>query len=497
MPAMQPVQVSLPEGLAEGALEDGVRRFYSLPYAAPITEERRFRIPEPALPWEGVRDATQPGPRAPQNPTPPSDIDVEALMGPPGPEGGDYLTLNVFAPEHVDTPGPVMVFIHGGSFVAGSKDAPIYDGSAFARDGVVCVVINYRLGIEGFLPIEGVPTNLGLRDMIAALQWVRTNIALFGGDPANVTLFGESGGAFCTAALMVSPLAKGLFHRAICQSGHILLSRDPEIMQRVLKRVARRLRIKPDRAGFLSVTVEKMLAAQLWAMLPSPLFDMRDKDRRDPSFGITRYLPVHGDDVLPEPMIEALGKGAGREIDLLIGTNSEEANLFFVPGGIRDKLNRWAVLYFMGRAVPNARAALRAYGLGDKAQKPGRVMTRAMTDLMFRWMARRTAELHRGRSYVYEFDWRSPAFGGELGAAHAVELPFVFDTLASASGERGILGLAPPQALADSMHRIWTDFAATGSAPWPPYDPADRQVYSISRGAAAHEPPMPAAPFLP
>jgi len=187
-----PVQIKLPEGLAEGAVEDGVRRFYSLPYAAPMTEERRFRAPEPAERWEGVREATRPGPRAPQNPTPPADIDVEALMGPDLPEGGDYLTLNVFAPEDVENPRPVMVFIHGGSFVAGSKDSAIYDGSAFARDGVVCVVINYRLGIEGFLPIEGVPTNLGLRDMIAALKWVRANIALFGGDPGNVTLFGAA-----------------------------------------------------------------------------------------------------------------------------------------------------------------------------------------------------------------------------------------------------------------------------------------------------------------
>jgi para-nitrobenzyl esterase len=268
-------------------------------------------------------------------------------------------------------------------------------------------------------------------------------------------------------------------------------------MQRLLKRLARRLRIRPDRAGFLSVGIERMLAAQTWVMLPSLWLDMRDKAGRDPSFGITRFLPVHGDDVLPEPMIEALGKGAGREVDLLIGTNSEEANLFFVPGGIRDKLSRWAVSYFMARAVPRAREALRAYGLDRKEEKPGYVLTRAMTDLMFRWMARRTAELHHGRAFVYEFDWRSPALGGALGAAHAVELPFVFDSLACASGERGLLGVAPPQTLADSMHRLWIDFAATGSAPWPPYDPADRQVYSITRGVAEQEPVMPAAPFLP
>jgi para-nitrobenzyl esterase len=500
---MQPVQITLPQGVAQGFVQDGVQRYYSLPYAAPMTAERRFRAPEPAPPWPGVRDATRPGPRAPQSPTPPmAGVDVEALMGPPGPEGGDYLTLNLFAPEsaegeRADAAAPVMVFIHGGSFVAGSKDAPIHDGAAFARDGVVCVVINYPLGIEGFLPIEGVPTNLGLRDMIAALHWVRANIALVGGDPANVTLFGESGGAFCTAALMVSPLARGLFHRAICQSGHILLSRDREVMERVLKSLARRLRIKPTRAGFLGVAVDRMLAAQAWVMRPSLWLDMRDSQGRDPSFGITRFMPAHGDDVLPEPMIEALRRGAGGEIDLLIGTTREEANLFFVPDRIRDRLNRWTVLFFVGQALPRARAALRAYGLGRKGEKPGHVMTRAITDLMFRWMARRTAELHHGRSWVYEFDWRSPALDGQLGAAHAVELPFVFDTLACASGERGLLGPAPPQALADRIHRIWTRFAADGTAPWPTYDSATRQVYSLERGAAEHEPVMPAAAFLP
>src|SRR5450755_1899523 len=196
------ILLNLPGGAVEGSVEAGVRRFFSLPYAAPMVDERRFRAPQPVEPWTNVRDATRPGPRAPQNSTPTADIDVDALMGTPGRDGPDYLTVNVFAPDHDSGRRPVMVFIHGGSFVAGSKDAPIYDGTAFARDGVVCVVINYRLGIEGFLPIQGVPTNLGLRDMIAALQWVKTNIGLFGGDLGNVTLFGESGGAFCIAALM-------------------------------------------------------------------------------------------------------------------------------------------------------------------------------------------------------------------------------------------------------------------------------------------------------
>lgn len=495
--AVQRTRVSLPEGIAEGLAEAGVRRFYSLPYAAPMTDERRFRKPAPVEPWQGVRDATTRGPQAPQNPPLPADIDIEALLGQPGPEGPDYLTLNVFAPEQESVGLPVMVFIHGGSFVAGSKDAPVYDGSAFARDGVVCVVINYRVGIEGFLPIPGVPTNLGLRDMIAALEWVRSRIAHFGGDAANVTLFGESGGGYCIASLMTSPAAKGLFHRAICQSGHAYVSRDLEVMQRLMNRLARKLRVSPDRDGFLSRSMAQLLAAQDRIMRPSLFLDMRDKEGRDPAFGITRFLPVHGDDVLPEPCLQALAKGAGREIDLLIGTTSEEANLFFVPGNVRAKINRLVAYWFLNRALPGARKIMRTYGLGQTGVTAGDALTRALTDLMFRSMTRRTAELHRGRSFVYEFDWRSPAFDGELGAAHAVELPFVFDTLACASGKRGILGENPPQSLADSIHALWIRFARDGTAPWPQFEKQTRQVYSLTRQTASHEPVLPAAAFVP
>lgn len=495
---MPGVQVSLPQGVAEGSSEGGVKRFFSLPYAAPMTDERRFRSPEPPLAWEGVRDATRSGPCAPQNSSAMEgvDFDVEPLMGKPGPEGPDYLTLDVYAPESPAGPRPVMMFIHGGGFVAGSKDAPIYDGTAFARDGVVYVGINYRMGIEGFLPLEGVPTNLGLRDMIAAMSWIRDNVALFGGDPGNVTLFGESGGAWCISTLMVSPLARGLFHRAICMSGHIYGARPMSVLQKVVRRLSKILKVAPTRAGFLSRSMKDLLAAQLKATLPSLFFDMRDEEKRNPSFGITRFLPVYGDDVLPEIPMVALEKGAGREIDLLIGTTSEEARLFMVPLGLQKKVNGLLAWYMISQAVPKAREALKAYGMGQKGEKPGEVMTRAWTDLMFRAMTRRMADLHGGRSHVYEFDWRSPAFNGELGAAHAVELPFAFDTLACASGKNAILGENPPQALADSIHGLWVRFATDGTAPWPAWDET-RQVYSLTKQAAEHEPVLPAARFLP
>jgi para-nitrobenzyl esterase len=268
-------------------------------------------------------------------------------------------------------------------------------------------------------------------------------------------------------------------------------------MQRLVKRLARKLRIKPTREGFMSRTIDDMLAAQFQVMLPSFWFDMRDEHGRDPSFGVTRYLPVHGDDVLPLPAMDALRAGAGKEIDLLIGTTSEEANIFFVPGKVRDKLGRFAVRYFLGRAIPRARAALRAYGFDEKDARPGHVLTRAVTDLMFRCMTRRMAEAHQGRSYVYEFDWRSPAMGGELGAAHAVELPFVFDTLQCASGKKSLLGEVPPQELATFIHALWVKFAKDGDLPWPEYDSDSRQGYSLTKQVAEYEPIMPAAAFLP
>jgi para-nitrobenzyl esterase len=493
---MSLVQIAYADGVVEGLAEDGVRRFLSLPYAAPGSSARRFKAPEAVDRWSGVRDATQAGPCAPQNAPEPMEIDFDRLMGIPVPPGPDYLTLNVFTPEAA-AGRPVMVFVHGGGFVAGSKDAPIYDGRAFARDGVVCVVINYRLGIEGFLPAPGVPTNLGLRDMIAALQWVQDNIATFGGDPKNVTLFGESGGAWCIAALMTSPLVKGLVHRAICQSGHGYASRDLGHMQRLVKRLARRLKVSPDREGFAGAPADKFMAAQAWVLRPSLFWDMRDKDGRDPSFGVTRFLPVHGDDVLPVPTIDAFAQGATKDIDLLIGSTSEEARLFFLPNDTISKLKRWMVVGFLKKALPRARDALRAYGLEEKGASPGAVLTRAVTDLMFRAMTRKTAELHKGKSHVFEFEWRSPAFDGKLGAAHAIELPFVFDTLDAGTGPRGILGEAPPQALADSIHALWIRFATDGSLPWPEFDGKTRQVYSLTRGVAEHEPVTPAAAFLP
>lgn len=489
-------RVQTPAGLIEGCRAGGIELFVGIPFAAPPTASNRFEVPRRPEPWRSFRSLVKPGANAPQRIRAVPGLDVEALVGSGWIDGDDYLTLNVWKPAGVVTGLPVMVFIHGGGFVIGSKDAPVQDGSTFARDGVICVAINYRLGIDGFLPIPGVPTNLGLRDMIAALEWVRDSIAGFGGDPANITVFGESAGAMAIANLMTSPLAKGLFRRAIIQSGHGAMTRDIGIARRVVTKLAKLLKITPDRAGFASVAPGKaMLDAVERVSLPTTRLDLRDARGREPVFGISRFIPVHGDDVLPEPPLDALKKGAGAEVDLLIGTNAEEMNLYLVPSGVRDRIGRLLATYFLHKSHPRAHATLRAYGMGKK--KPGQALADAMTDLVFRWPARRFAEEHRGRTHMYEFDWRSPAFGGQLGAAHAMDIPFVFDSLRTARGPEGLCGLNPPQELATRIHQIWVDFARDGSLPWQEFDRDTRQVYRLNEGKAFFEPVMPAAAFLP
>jgi para-nitrobenzyl esterase len=340
-----------------------------------------------------------------------------------------------------------------------------------------------------------VPTNLGLRDIIAALGWVRAEIARFGGDPANVTIFGESAGAMAIADLVTSPLAAGLFSRAIIQSGHGAMTRDIPVARRLVDRLARLLGTAPTREGFAAVAIEATLDAIEKVSAPTARIDLRDRHGHEPVFGISRFVPVHGDDVLPAPPLDALRHGAGGDIDILIGSNAEEMNLYLVPSGVRDRINRLLAWLVLRRSQPRAWRVLNAYGAGRK--RAGQALTDALADLVFRWPARRFAEEHRGRTHLYEFEWRSPAFDGELGAAHAVELPFVFDSLSTTSGPQGLLGEAPPQELATRMHRLWVDFARDGSLPWAPFDRDTRQVYRIAAGEAVHEPRMPAAHFLP
>jgi para-nitrobenzyl esterase len=487
-------------GLVRGETVDGVCRFYSIPYAAHPVGDLRFSAPEPHPAWEGVRDALTPGSSAPQPLQAARSLgglDLSPLFAAPWEPDREFLTANVWTPDPNAGGLPVMVFIHGGAFLVGGKDAPLYDGAAFARSGVVLVSINYRMGLEGFVHIPGADTNLGLRDPIAALAWVRANAGAFGGDPGNVTVFGESAGAMITADLVASPLAEGLFQRAIVQSGHGAMVRRPETALKLTRLLARRLKVSPDVAGFASRDIAAGLKAVEWSARPTTRLNLREAHGRDPTVGLSKYLPVFGDEVLPEPPMEALRHGAGAKVDLLIGANREEMNFYFVPTGVRKKIGSWLARFMLGRVQPQAGRILRDYGLGQKGRRPGEALAAAMTDLAFRWPARRYAAEHQGRTHVYDFGWRSPACGGELGACHGLELAFVFNTLAAATGPDGLVGSNPPQVLADRIQKLWVDFARDGTAPWPEYSRDDPQVLTLETGACAPEPPFPAAAYLP
>ncbi|MCX7357684.1 MAG: carboxylesterase family protein [Alphaproteobacteria bacterium] len=490
-------------GSVLGADDGAVTRFLGVPYAAPPVGALRFQEAQAPAPWSGVRDATQRGCIAPQY-TPSAaelekalpGLDIEPLIGGNQVQGDDFLVLNIWKPSGVQTGLPVMVFIHGGSFTGGAGAADVYDGSAFARQGIVCITINYRLGIEGFLAIPGAPTNLGLRDQIAALKWVRANAAAFGGDAANVTVFGESAGAMSIANLLASPLAKDLFRRAIVQSGHGDMVRPIPVAQRLVKKLAKMLRVKPTLEGFRSKSIADALDALKRISQPTARIDLRNADGREPAFGLSKFLPVYGDDVLPEHPITALRNGAGSDVELLIGTNTEEMNLYFVPSGVKRKIGKFLANFAVKRAEPKAKEILKAYGINERGKRPGDAFTAALTDLVFRLPARRFAQAHRGRTHVYEFAWRSSAYDNQLGACHAMELPFVFDTLATVSGPKGLAGGAPPQELATKLNKIWADFAKTGALPWPAYD-EQRFACTIDTGAVAPEQPFIAERFLP
>lgn len=490
-------------GAIAGIDDSGVTRFLGVPFAAPPVGPLRFAAPQPPTPWSGVRDATQRGVIAPQFVPSAAELekalpglDIEPLIGGNQTQGDDFLVLNIWKPSGAANNLPVMVFIHGGSFTGGAGAADVYDGSAFARAGTICIKINYRLGIEGFLPIPGAPTNLGLRDQIAALQWVQQNVTAFGGDASNVTVFGESAGAMSVANLLASPLAKGLFRRAIVQSGHGDMVRPIAVAERLVKKLAKMLRIQPRVEGFRSRSFKECTDALRKISLPTASIDLRGSDKREPAFGLSRFLPVYGDDVLPLHPIEALKNGAGADVELLIGTNTEEMNLYFVPSGVRRKIGKFLANFAVKRAEPKAKEILKAYGINDRSKRPGDAFTEALTDLVFRLPARRFAQAHKGRTHVYEFAWRSSAYNNQLGACHAIELPFVFDTLSTVVGPKGLAGNEAPQALATRVNTIWANFAKTGELPWPAYD-EKRLACTLDTGAVAPEQPFIAERFLP
>ena len=453
--------VTTTEGPVRGRATEHAHVFLGIPYAAPPTGMSRFAAPAPHAPWADVRDGTRPGPTAPQ---PTRDgfgaLDMSAYFGPGWVPGEDYLTANVWAPPEARH-RPVMVFVHGGGFVTGSTRAPLYDGAAFARDGVVLVTLNYRLGVPGFLDLPGAPANRGLLDVVAALRWVRRNAAAFGGDPGNVTLFGQSAGATIVAALLATPAAEGLFHRAVVQSGNGLGAFSPEQAARVTAAAAAALGIEPAVADFSRVPDEQFVE-----VLPKLSgLDLRTATRFDPLLGLSPFSLV-----LDRQPAEAVAAGAGAAVPLVVGTNAEEGNLYAVPQGSFGKTTADDLLDTAARADADPAALVARYRARSPQASLGELRSALLGDALFGTGSRSLADAYRPETYRYEFTWRSSAVDGRLGAAHTVELPFVFDRLElpALRGPRGLLGPAsPPEALATRMHEAWVTFARTGDPGWP------------------------------
>jgi len=472
------------QGAVRGSSAGGVTAFRGIPYAAPPIGPRRLGAPVPPEPWDGVRDALACGPTAPQ---PAYRAPYDRILPNPLIPGDDCLNLNVWTPEPGAARLPVLVWIHGGAFVNGSGAVPTYDGSGFARGGVVCVTLNYRLGAEGFARLAGAPANRGLLDQVAALEWVRDNVAGFGGDPDRVTIFGESAGGMSVASLLSMPRAAGLFRRAIAQSGaghHVISGATADGVAAML---AARLGVPATRDAIAAMPLDRVLQVQNELSLEAVVD--RDPERwGEVVLNLMPWEPVVDGEVLPGRPIDRVAAGAGSGVDLLIGTNADEQHFFIVPNGLIGLVTEELV-------VPSAAGyglgadGVAAYRAARPEATPGELLSALVTDWFFRNPALRLAEAHGrngGSAHVYEFAWRSPQFEGRLGACHYLEVPFVFDQLAA---ERALVGGEPPRQLARAMQAAWTAFAATGDPGWPRYEPGRRTTMRFDAESGPVEDP--------
>lgn len=474
-------------GEVQGREKEGVLLFAGIPYAAPPTGPRRFRAPEPHDGWRGLRDARRFGPAAPQ----PREEGLTA--NPQVRWDEDCLTLNVCTPGLNDARRPVLVWIHGGGFRTGQGAIPWYNGTSFAQRGdIVTVSLNYRLGALGFTHLAeiggadyaGSGLN-GIRDQIAALRWVRDNIAAFGGDPERVTIAGESAGAMSVGLLLGCPAAAGLFRSAILQSGaaHNVLSSGDGIA------LARRF---TEALGAGSIT--DLVAAPVERILEAQTAIERESRRSSGSgLGGIPFQPVVDGHLFPRPPIDAVRAGVSTDVRVLVGTNRHEMTLFLLDSVGAERLGRIAA-----RLFPDADAALAAYRTDWPGATPHELFVAIMTDQVFRMPAVRLAEAQAqngGTAYQYLFTWESRAFEGRLKATHALEIPFVFNNLGRA-GVDLFLGPGPiPQPLADAMHAAWIAFIRTGNpacgamSEWPAYALDQRAVMELGDRIGLHRDP--------
>jgi para-nitrobenzyl esterase len=455
--------------------------FLGIPFAQAPVGELRFAAPVPPEPWDGVRDALA------DAPTPQRETLAEITLIPePSIPGEATLNLNVFTPApSADAALPVMVYIHGGGFTAGSPASPWYDGSAFNRDGVVTVSISYRLGFDGFGWIDGAPHNRGVLDWLLALEWVQNNIAAFGGDPRRVTIAGQSAGGGAVLTLLGMPRAQHLFQRVHCISG-ALADVAPERAKTLAGRLASLAGVENTRDGFASVDELKILELQEKAQHsesgpPKPA-DMLKKMVSD---GLP-FGPMVDGELIARPTLESLRAGVGADKDLVMGSADDEFSMAFDSA---PKIMRLVPARFLlgGAGLKGARRA--AYLAANKeVAKRGSVavLGRYVTDAMFRKAILGLVEArHAGgstaklpaRTWLYRFSWPSGVVGS---AMHCLDVPFIFDCLDSVKVD-ALAGPNPPQALAEEVHASAVGFIVDGDPGWPAYESGSEltKVYDV------------------
>lgn len=472
-----------------GGVVRGVRRasglfFGGIPYAEAPIGERRFAAPVARRPWTGLFDATAPAKGAPQHPSP-----LARLIGITSPDQSeDCLHVDVWTPATApEARLPVMVWIHGGGFEAGSTSNPLADGGALAARGrVVVVSIGYRLGVLGFLPLEGRPDNRALLDLTLGLEWVRENIGSFGGDPDEVTLFGSSAGATCVAALVAARGRSGLFRRAIVQSGSAESVATPEETRLLRRELFVRLgtrRVVPEGAAAIleRVPIDRLLLAQRRAI-----------DYVHAQGVLVPLQLVLDDATLPERPLTSIHAGKARGIDLLVGTNEDELRLWSLsPTAPRiedlDALVRSTSILLGPGSDRHATEVAEAYAAREpSAGSLPDAFYRLATDVCFRMPALRLllAQSRHARVYSYLFDWATPLMGGKLGAPHAIEIPFLFGTHTTPR-MTFLLGATPAMnALSARVQDVWSAFARASdpSIPgfdWPAFDAARRTTVRV------------------
>jgi para-nitrobenzyl esterase len=467
--------VNTQAGKIEGSFEKGLYVFKGIPYADPPVGDLRWMPPQPHAPWKAVRKAKSFGPIAPQPVMPlipglklPGFSEVE-------PQNEDCLFLNIWTPGVDNAKRPVMVWIHGGAFVGGSGSISTYRGDALSsRGNTVLVTINYRMGLLGFLNLKEVTGgkipatgNEGLLDQIAALQWVKDNIAAFGGDPQNVTVFGESAGGMSIGCLMVMPKARGLFQKAILESGVGVTARPLEPSVQVAHDFLTLVGLKSsDSAALKALPVEKIIPVQIEMTLKA-------------QGGMTPVSPVIDGELLPVPL-ETIRAGLVAGIPAIIGTNRDEWKLFDAMIPDRGKMDEEMLSKRLSSMLPGVKVAELIEAYRDARAKRGEptspddIAAAIQGDRMFRMAAVRVLEArvkNKQPTYSYMFTWKSPVMGGALGSCHALEIGFVFG-----SPDTKFCGSGPlADQLTNQMQDAWLSFARSGnpSCPslgeWPQY----------------------------